>query len=178
MLPVTHAAAIAIHSILILSMPLHPPVSRSVDRLDLRSRIQLVPQSFHSNGQGVLVHVFRAVCPEPVDQTWLPSEFHLIDKQAIDGNTLMIYADDSGQRITFSYSQGDNATSLFIASDYTEVKSVQIGNIKADFYQAGQEASANVLVWLSEEDTFCFCIMADLSEDTMIKLAENVQKNN
>src|SRR5699024_12532094 len=68
MLPVTHAAAIAIHSILILSIPLHPPVSRSVDRLDLRSRIQLVPQSFHSNGQGVLVHIFRAVCPNPVDQ--------------------------------------------------------------------------------------------------------------
>lgn len=112
------------------------------------------------------------------DLTWLPSEFHLIDKQAIDGNTLMIYADDSGQRITFSYSHGDNATSLFVASDYTEVKSVQVGNIKADFYQAGEEASANVLVWLSEEDTFCFCIMADLSEDTMIKLAENVQKNN
>lgn len=35
------------------------------------------------------------------DLTWLPGEFHLIDKQAIDGNTLMIYADDSGQRITF-----------------------------------------------------------------------------
>ena len=80
------------------------------------------------------------------DLTWLPGEFHLIDKQAIDGNTLMIYADDSGQRITFSYSHGDNATSLFVASDYTEVKSVQVGNIKADFYQAGQEASANVLV--------------------------------
>ena len=100
------------------------------------------------------------------DLTWLPGEFHLID------------ADDSGQRITFSYSHGDNATSLFVASDYTEVKSVQVGNIKADFYQAGEEASANVLVWLSEEDTFCFCIMADLSEDTMIKLAENVKKNN
>ena len=56
------------------------------------------------------------------------------------------------------------------------MKSVQVGNIKADFYQAGEEASANVLVWLSEEDTFCFCNMADLSEDTMIKLAENVKK--
>ena len=81
-------------------------------------------------------------------------------------------------RIICIYHQGIPINSLFIASDYTEVKSVQIGNIKADFYQAGQEASANVLVWLSEEDTFCFCIMADLSEDTMIKLAENVQKNN
>ena len=110
------------------------------------------------------------------DLTWLPGEFHLIDKQAIDGNTLMIYANDSGQRIIFSYSHGYNATSLFVASDYTEVKSVQVGNIKADCYKSGEEASANVLVWLSEEDTFCFCIMADLSEDTMIKLAENVKK--
>ena len=64
-------------------------------------------------------HHKKAIVVE-YDLTWLPGEFHLIDKQAIDGNTLMIYADDSGQRITFSYSHGDNATSLFVASDYTE----------------------------------------------------------
>ena len=108
--------------------------------------------------------------------TWLPEGFSLQKEQNLDGGTYLTYTDDSGQRIIFSYLKGDDAASLFVASDYTEVKSVQVGNIKADFYQAGEEASANVLVWLSEEDTFCFCIMADLSEDTMIKLAENVKK--
>ena len=85
--------------------------------------------------------------------TWLPEGFSLQSEQDLDGGTYLTYTNDSGQRITFSYSHGDNATSLFVASDYTEVKSVQVGNIKADFYQAGEEASANVLVWLSEEDT-------------------------
>lgn len=110
------------------------------------------------------------------DLTWLPEGFSFQKEQSLGNSTCLTYTDDSGKRIIFSYFHGDDATSLFVASDYTVVKSVRIRNIKADFYQAGEEASANVLVWLSEEDTSCFYIMADFSEDTMIKLAENVQK--
>ena len=65
-----------------------------------------------------------------------------------------------------------------MAADYTEVQSVQIGNIKADFYQASQETSNNGLVWVSEEENMCFCITASLPKDTIIKMAEGIQKNN
>ncbi len=107
---------------------------------------------------------------------WLPDGFCLVEKQILGSSTFVIYIDDSGQRITFSYLQGDDSTSLFMASDYTEVKSVQIGNINADFYQASLETSSNALVWVSEKEDVCFCIMSPLSEDTIIKLAENVLK--
>lgn len=67
---------------------------------------------------------------------------------------------------------------MFMMADYTEVQSVQIGNVKADFYQASQETSPNGLVWVSEEENMCFCITASLPKDTILKLAEGVQKNN
>lgn len=110
--------------------------------------------------------------------TWLPEGFSLQNEQDLDGGTYLTYTDDSGRRIMFSYLQGDDAASLFITSDYTEIRSIQIGNIHADFYQASEEESSNILVWSSEEDDLAFYIMADLSEDTMIKLAKGVQKNN
>lgn len=108
--------------------------------------------------------------------TWLPEGFSFQKKQDLDGGTYLTYTDDSGRRIIFSCLQGDDAASLFVTSDYAETRSVQIGNIHADLYKANEEASSNILVWTSEEDDLAFYIMADLSEDTMIKLAEGVQK--
>ena len=96
----------------------------------------------------------------------------------LGNSTHLTYDNDSGQRILYSYLPGNDSTSLFMAADYTEVQSVQIGNIKADFYQASQETSNNGLVWVSEEENMCFCITASLPKDTIIKMAEGIQKNN
>lgn len=108
--------------------------------------------------------------------TWLPERFAFQKEQDLDGGMYLTYANDSGQRIIFSYLRGDDAASLFVISDYTEARSTQVGNIRADFYQADGETSSNMLVWSSEENDLAFYIMADLPEDTMIKLAEGVQK--
>ena len=110
--------------------------------------------------------------------TWLPEGFSLQKEQNLDGGTYLTYTDDSGQRIIFSCLKGDDAASLFVTSDYTEVQSTQVGDICADFYQADGEASSNMLVWSSAENDLVFYIMADVPESTMIKMAEGVQKNN
>src|SRR5699024_2176742 len=65
-------------------------------------------------------------------------------EQSLGNSTYLTYTDNSGQRIIFSYLQGNDSTSLFMAADYTEVQSIQIGSIKADFYQASQETSPKV----------------------------------
>lgn len=108
--------------------------------------------------------------------TWLPEGFSFQKEQDLDGGMYLTYTNDSGQRIIFSYLQGDDAASLFVISDYTEAQSTQIGNIRADFYQADEETSSNMLIWSSEENDFAFYIMADFPKDTMIKLAESVRK--
>ena len=108
--------------------------------------------------------------------TWLPEGFSLQAEQSLGSGTYLIYTNDSGQRIIFSYLKGNDSSSLFVAADYTEVQSVQIGNIKADFYKASQAISPNGLVWISEEENLCFCITAPLSKDTIIKMAEGIQK--
>lgn len=74
--------------------------------------------------------------------TWLPEGFSLQKEQNLDGGTYLTYTDDSGQRIIFSCLKGDDAASLFVTSDYTEVQSTQVGDICADFYQADGEASS------------------------------------
>lgn len=106
--------------------------------------------------------------------TWLPEGFALQNEQHFDGGSHLTYTDNSGRRIVFSYLQGDDAASLFIIPDDTEVRTVPLGDIQADFYQANEETSSNILVWSSEE--LVFYIMTDLSEDTVIQIANGVQK--
>ena len=108
--------------------------------------------------------------------TWLPEGFSFQSARYLNGGKHLIYADDSGRRIVFSYLQGDDTASLFVASDYQNKQSVRVGTHSADFYQASEEASAHALVWLSDEENTCFCILADLPKDVIIKIAEHVQK--
>ena len=61
----------------------------------------------------------------------------------------LTYTNDSGQRIIFSYLRGDDAASLFVISDYTEARSIQVGNICADFYQADGETGFISLMGIS-----------------------------
>lgn len=107
---------------------------------------------------------------------WLPEGFSLKKAEVLGGGTYLTYTNNSGQRIILSYLQGDDSRSMFLASDYIDIQTVQFGNIKADFYQAGQESSDNGLVWVLEEEKLCFCITAPFPKDTMIKLAESVSK--
>ena len=65
--------------------------------------------------------------------TWLPEGFSFQKAQELDGGMDLTYTNDSGQRIIFSYLRGDDAASLFVISDYTEARSIQVGNNCADF---------------------------------------------
>lgn len=106
---------------------------------------------------------------------WLPKGFSILKQYASSEKTYIVYENAAGDRITFSYLKGDDALSMFLTSDYEEIYSVQVDNHPAEFYCASEESSANALVWISEEDT-CFCIVGAFPEDTLIRIAESVQK--
>lgn len=105
--------------------------------------------------------------------TWLPDGFELVKRQTLDRNGVFIYKDVSGQQITFSYSWGSDAESLFITS-YAEIISVEVDGKAADFYLAGSEDEANGLVWVSADGKTMFCITASQTQDVLVKMAEGV----
>jgi hypothetical protein len=108
--------------------------------------------------------------------TWLPDGFSMLKCNVAPEKTHIIYENDSGMRLTFLSLKEADALSMFLSSDYKEMHSVQMGNTLADFYQATQALDANALVWA--EDDMCFCITGAFPEETLIKIAESVKKNN
>ena len=108
--------------------------------------------------------------------TYLPEGFSEVNSMEADGNDVVVCQDISGNMILFSYSQGDDAISLFVESNSSEIQTVWIKNTEAEFYLSNDLDGANVLIWKSEKDNIVFCITANLSKSTMIELAESVQK--
>lgn len=108
--------------------------------------------------------------------TWLPEGFSMLKCSVLSEKTHIIYENDSGERLAFLYLKEADALSMFLSSDYKEMHSVQMGNTLADFYQATQSSDANALVWI--KDDICFCVTGALPEETLLKIAESVQKSN
>lgn len=113
---------------------------------------------------------------EEYELSWLPTGFSEISRLEADGNSVIVYQDLSDNIIQFSYSQGDDSISLFVQDEHSEIQNVQVGNVIAEFYRSNDPDSANVLTWASEDGDMMFCITSTFSKDTMVKLAEGVQK--
>jgi hypothetical protein len=107
--------------------------------------------------------------------TQLPDGFFEINRMESKGNAVVIYQNESGKTIQFTYSQGDDSISLFLESSTSDVQIVRIGNIDAEFYPSSDPDISNGLVWQSEDGNTFFCITSTLPQDVMLRLAESVQ---
>lgn len=107
--------------------------------------------------------------------TELPDGFFENDRMESNGNAVVIYQNESGEVIQFSYSQGDDSISLFLESSASDVQTVRIENVDAEFYLSGNSDVSNALVWKSEDGNTFFCITATLPQNIMLQLAESVQ---
>ena len=116
--------------------------------------------------------VLELVC-EP---EWIPEGYEKSNQQTDGSSSIFLYDNADQQRITFIYSSGADATALFISSDYESVTDTQVGDVRADYYQAAEPDNANALVWMSENGETVFCITAPLPESTLVKIAESVKE--
>ena len=108
----------------------------------------------------------------------LPEGFYEVNRMDSNGSGDVVYQDASGNIIQFSYSHGDDSVSFFIENIDSEVQTVCVNGRDAELYLSSDPNNANVLLWKSEDDNVLFYIAANLPRETMIALAESVQKNN
>lgn len=108
----------------------------------------------------------------------LPEGFYEVNRMESNGNTDVVYQDISGNMIQFSYSYGDDSISFFIENSNFEVQTVFVKGEEAEFYLSSEPNSANVLLWKSKDGHILFYIASNLPKETMITLAESIQKNN
>lgn len=87
---------------------------------------------------------------------------------------MMVYTDSDGRMISFIYSRGADAASLFLITEDAVVQTVSVNGQDAEFYLESDPESANALVWLSASDDTIYCLNAPLPASTLIQIAESV----
>ena len=109
--------------------------------------------------------------PEP---TWLPEGFEKQKQTITDTTSMMIYTDSDGRMISFIYSRGADATSLFLLPQDAVMQTVSVNGQDADFYLESDPESANALVWFSASGDTFYCLTAPLPASTLIQIAESI----
>lgn len=108
--------------------------------------------------------------------TWLPEGYSETESHILAGSSITVYKNKAGRIIQFSYSQGGDATSLFVQSNYSKIITIELENVVAEYYEAEEQSDANALAWMSEDGEIMFCITAFEPKEVLVKMAESVTK--
>ena len=82
---------------------------------------------------------------------WLPEGYSETESLILAGSSITVYKNETGRIIQFSYSQGGDATSLFVKSNYSKIITIELESIVVEYYEAEEQSDANALAWMSED---------------------------
>ncbi len=99
---------------------------------------------------------------------WEPSGYTFRKRVENGSLTILIYENESGESLAFSYQPSGDA---YLAEDGLCRHQVFVGGVPADFY-VSENGGDCALVWV--KDSTLFVISGRLTEDVLIKIAENV----
>lgn len=108
--------------------------------------------------------------------TWLPEGYSETESHILAGSSITVYRNETGRIIQFSYSQGGDATSLFVKSNYSKIITIELESMVAEYYEAEEQGDANALTWMSEDGEIMFCITAFEPKEVLVEMAESVTK--
>lgn len=110
---------------------------------------------------------------------WMPDGYTLIDIFELPNEKWYTYADEnSNWTLTFLYSADSSDADIFLLNADCAEKEVTVNGIPATLYIPFNDDSP-AIVWDDRAKGMFFLLTAQVSEDVLIKMAENiVEKNN
>lgn len=106
---------------------------------------------------------------------WMPEGCVFVTSYETAGGEVYIYTNENDTLIQFSYTSEPGKEKLYIDGVGSIEKPVTINGDQGTIYLSQDEAVTNALIWIDNEQKVLFSISADYDEDTLIKIAENIQ---
>ncbi len=88
---------------------------------------------------------------------------------------IAIYVDDSGEMLTFKYTNNPNETEWYVNASQMQKKQVYVNGYFADLLISTDPSVSNIILWTTSKNT-AFYISAFLSENELIRLAKSVKE--
>lgn len=108
--------------------------------------------------------------------SWLPDGYTESFISELSGQTIMVFENENKEQLTFGYSKNLGYWKLYVDIDNSEVRQVEVSGQIADMYSSSSNESAKHLVWIDENIDCVFFISANLSEDTIVQIAEGISR--
>lgn len=118
------------------------------------------------------------ILPE-YELTWVPDGYEIIIDDVLPESRTIIY--QSGNDITASFSfsycraEDDSTSIIYTFDEGYIVEDIIINGHNGEFYQSVDGIESHALVWLNEDHNTINTIMAYLSKDEIIKIANNIK---
>ena len=112
--------------------------------------------------------------PVKYELGWMPEGLEYVTTIDIDNGECYIYKDAQGFLIQFSYVPNGDNRSLGVDGVDDIQKTVKVNGNKADLYISRTDEQTSSIIWSNERNDF-FTLSGPFDEETLIKMAENVQ---
>lgn len=111
---------------------------------------------------------------------WIPDGYTLVETVDFPGQRIYNYADvDKRWYLSFTYSVDSSDADIFLLNADCTQKEVTVNGIPATLYIPLNDDNSPDIIWEDREKGVLFILTAHVSEDILIKMAENiVAKNN
>lgn len=105
---------------------------------------------------------------------WMPDGYTLLETVELPGQEIYTYVDaDKKWLLTFSYSADSSGADIFLLNADCAEKEVMVNGLPAMLYIPFNDDSP-AIVWENREKGVLFFITAQVSEEDLIKMAENI----
>lgn len=123
----------------------------------------------------VLRHDGADTAPEFADYrpTWLPDGYSELRVNASKTRTVVVYANEAGDLIRFSFIRNSEETDWFIDVSQAGIKKATVNGNEADLFIAHDPGEANAIAWIS--DGSAFYVTGFVGENDLVRMAESVQ---
>ena len=105
--------------------------------------------------------------------TWLPDGYSEFRVNASETRTVVIYDNEAGEMIRFSFIQNPDETDWFIDVSQAGIKNTTVNGNKADLLIAQNPEEANAIAWISDDTAFY--VTGFVGENILVRIAESVQ---
>lgn len=105
--------------------------------------------------------------------TWIPDGYREFRVNASERRTVVIYDNEAGEIIRFSFIQDSDETDWFIDISHAGIKSATVNGNKANLLITHNSEDANAITWISDDTAFYVTGFVD--ENDLIRIAESVK---
>ena len=103
---------------------------------------------------------------------YIPEGFSFYEATITDKNSLLVYKNQENQYLTLEYAY-DNIFEIYIDNENYHTQEKNINGQKYNIYNCVGDITASTILWI--DDSYAYMLSAQLSEEEMFKIIENIE---